>query len=309
MIRFIISRLIQTVIALFILITLVFFLVRLSGDPVYMMVSSQATPEYIAELRAKLGLDKPMTTQYAIYVKNLLKGDLGKSFNRDRPVMDMYKERIGNTLSIAVPAMILGFVIAFILGVTSAVKRATLFDNSMQVLTAIGIATPPFFLALIMVLVFSTKLNWLPPASYGEFHINQLIMPIVIDAIFIVPIMLTIIRSSMLQVLDSEYIKLARIKGLSEKKVIWKHTLRNAMIAPLTSMGMILSGLVAGSVIVENFFTIPGIGQMAIAAFTGRDFIIVQAFVLIMGTILLLMMLLVDIMYAVVDPQIRYQSM
>ncbi len=309
MIRFIISRLIQTIVALYILVTAVFFLVRLTGDPILMLAGAQATPAQIADLKAYMGFDKPVSMQYAIYMKNLLKGDFGKSYTAGRQVIEMILERLPNTLRLSIPAIIFGYALAFILGVTTAIKRASFYDNTTQIITAIGISTPPFFIALMLILIFSFKLNWLPPAVYGEFSIKQYIMPVFVNGVFLAPIMLQIIRSSMLQVLDSEYVKLARIKGLSERRVIWKHTLRNAMIAPLTSMGGLLVFIVSGNVIVENFFTVPGVSQLSIASYSNRDFIVVQAFVLLLGALILISNLLVDISYAIVDPQIRYKTM
>jgi peptide/nickel transport system permease protein len=308
MIRFIIIRLIQTIFALFGLLTLVFILLRLSGDPTYFLISPMATAEEIANVRAKLGLDKPIYIQYALYLKGLMTFEFGFSYTLDKPVTKMIAEKIPNTLRLTIPAFIIGNSLAFFLGIMAAVRRDSIWDNGVKILIVLGISLPNFFLAILLILLLSIKLNLLPPsAAYQEITLVHYILPVGTLAFFLAPIQMRIIRSTMLDVLDSEYIKLARIKGLPERIVIWKHALRNAMITPLTSLGYMLSFLLTGSFVTEIIFAWPGIAYLSMTAFLGRDFMVVQAVVLMLAGVLLVINLIVDILYAVVDPQIRYQ--
>jgi peptide/nickel transport system permease protein len=307
MARFIIIRLLQAIIALVGIVIIVFFLLRVSGDPMTLIASQSQfmSEEQYNEIKTQLGLDKSWGEQLVIYFEQLAHGDLGHSLFRDKSVGTMIKESMPNTLKLTVPSFILAMIFAFILGVLAATYRDSWWDNLVKFLAVLGQALPGFWVAIMAVLLFSVTLRWLPvagmatPASY--------VLPWGTMIFFTLPGMMRLVRSTMLDVLDSEYIKMARIKGLPERTVIWKHALRNALITPLTTIGMLLPGLVMGAVISERIFNWPGMGMMILDATISRDFPVVQAITIFTGILVLGINLLVDISYAWVDPQIRYQ--
>jgi peptide/nickel transport system permease protein len=305
MTRFIIIRLLQTIVALFGIIVIVFFMVRISGNPVMFMVSPLSTESELEILQKQLGLDKSYADQFWIYISNLAHGDFGLSFVKRIPVTEMLGDALPNTLKLGIPAFAIGTVVAIALGVLGATRRDSIFDNGVKFLAILGQALPGFWLAIMAVLILSVQIQLLPAAGMGG--LEYYILPVGTMLFFMLPGMMRLVRSTMLDVLDSEYIKMARIKGLSERVVIWKHALRNAIIAPMTVAGMMLAGLVNGSVITENIFNWPGMGRLAIESTFGRDFPVVQAITIIVAIMVLGMNFLVDIAYAWVDPQIRYQ--
>ena len=304
MTRFITIRLIQSLFALLGIMVLVFFLVRLSGDPTKLLVSPSSSPAQIEQIKRNLGLDRSVGMQFVIYLKDMSSGNLGTSFVRGVPVTQMIRESLPNTLKLAVPGFILAMALAMGLGVLAATRRDSIFDNGVKFLAVLGQALPGFWVALMAVLLFAVTLHWVPVAGTTKF--TNYILPVGVEIFFLMPGMMRLIRSSMLDTLDSEYVKLARIKGLPERMVIWKHAFRNALIAPLTVAGMLFAGLISGAVITENIFNWPGMGRMIITATYARDFPVVQALTLLIAAMVLAMNLLVDITYAFVDPQIRY---
>jgi len=303
--RFIIIRLLQTVVALIGISILIFVLVRASGDPTMLFRSALSTEEDIARIRADLGLDKPVLEQYWIFVTDLAHGDLGESLIKRRPVTEMIVERMPNTLSLALSSFAVSMLLALVLGVLAATRRDTFLDNGVKFLAILGQALPGFWVAIMAILAFSVYWQLLPPAGTGTPA--HFVLPVATLVLFMLPGMMRLVRSSMLDVLDSEYIKLARIKGLPERMIVWKHALRNALIAPLTTAGMIFALLITGAVITENVFNWPGIGRLSIEALMERDFPVVQGITLMVAVLVLLINLFVDIMYAYIDPQIRYQ--
>jgi len=305
MTRFITIRLLQTFIALIGIIVLVFFLVRISGNPVLFMISPLSTESEMKILQEQIGLDKSYATQFWIYIRNLARGDLGESFIKRIPVSEIIGKALPNTLKLGIPSFIIGIIISIALGVLAATRRDSIFDNGMKFLAVLGQSLPGFWIALMAMLVFSVYWQVLPAAGMGG--IKNYILPVGTMLFFMLPGMMRLVRSTMLDVLDSEYIKLARIKGLPERTVIWKHALRNAIISPLTVAGMMLAGIVGGAVITENIFNWPGMGKLAVEATIGRDFPVVQIITIIVAIMVLGMNFLVDIAYAFVDPQIRYQ--
>lgn len=305
MVRFIVIRLFQSLIALIGIIILVFFLVRASGDPLSLISSPNMTKEQYAEIKAKWGLDKSWGEQFVIYMGDLARGDLGESLVKERPVIDIIGEALPNTLKLVVPAFIIGMLLALFLGITAATYRDSLWDNGVKFLAVLGQALPGFWVAIMAVLILSVKLGWLPVA--GMSTPAHYVLPVGTLVFFMMPGMMRLVRSSMLDVLDSEYIKLARIKGLPERTVIWKHALRNALISPLTVAGMVFALFITGAVITETIFNWPGIGKLLVETTFSRDFAIVQAITIIVAIFVLGINLLVDISYAYVDPQIRFQ--
>jgi peptide/nickel transport system permease protein len=305
MTRFIILRLLQTVIALFGISILIFVLARASGDPTMLMRTPLSTEEDIENIRVSLGLDKPWPQQYWIFIRDIAHGDLGDSLTKKRPVTEMILERLPATLSLGILSFIIGMTGSFLLGVMAAVRRDSIFDNGVKFVAILGQALPGFWVAIVAIFLFAVTWQLVPTFGYGK-PINY-VLPVLMESFFLLPGMMRLVRSSMLDVLDSEYVKLARIKGLPERTVIWKHALRNALISPLTTAGMLFAGLINGAVIIENVFGWPGVGRLSIEAVTGRDFPIVQGITMMVAVFVLLVNLLIDIMYAWVDPQIRFQ--
>jgi peptide/nickel transport system permease protein len=306
MTRFIIIRLLQAFVALIGITVIVFFLVRASGDPMSLLANPNMTREQYQNIKTRLGLDKSWGEQFLIYMKDVSHGDLGESLVRERHVIDMIKESLPNTLKLIIPSFIITMLLAFILGIMAATYRDSLWDNGVKFLAVLGQALPGFWVAIMAVLIFSVDLGWLPVA--GMATPANYVLPVGTMVFFILPGMMRLVRSSMLDVLDSEYIKMARIKGLPERAVIWKHALRNALITPLTVAGMIFAMLITGAVITETIFNWPGMGRLLIEGTFARDFPVVQAITIVTAVFVLGINLLVDISYAYIDPQIRYQK-
>jgi ABC-type dipeptide/oligopeptide/nickel transport system permease component len=305
MARFIVIRLIQCVFAFFGIIIITFFLLRASGDPAALLSSPNFSPEQVQALRVELGLDKSWGAQLGIYLNNIAHGDLGESLLKNKKVSTKIGDALPNTLKLMVPSFVLAMILAFILGILAATYRDSWWDNLVKFIAVLGQALPGFWVAIMAVLIFSVKLQWLPVA--GMTTPAHYILPVSTIVFFTMPGMMRLVRSTMLDVLDSEYIKMARIKGLPERTVIWKHALRNALISPLTIIGMLLPGVVTGAVITEQIFNWPGMGRLLVEATFQRDFPVVQAVTIITAILVLGINLLIDISYAWVDPQIRFQ--
>jgi ABC-type dipeptide/oligopeptide/nickel transport system permease component len=304
MARFVIIRILQAIITLVVISMVVFALARASGDPVMLMAPAMATLEDIEVVRKHLGLDKPIYEQYWVFLKNLSQGDLGKSIISRRPVTTMIAERLPNTMSLGISAIALGLLVSIVLGVRAASRFGTWQDNGVKFLAILGQAMPNFWLAMVAIYIFAVRLRWLPTSGMGSAA--NYVLPVLTLSFFMLPIMMRLIRSSMLEVLGSEYVKLARIKGVSERLVIWKHALRNAIIPLLTAAGITFATIVTGAIIIETVFAWPGVGRMLYDAVLQRDFPVVQGITLLVAVIVLGVNLLVDILYAYVDPRIRY---
>lgn len=305
--RFIIIRLLQAIVALIGISILIFVLVRASGDPALLMAGSTSTAEEIVRIRADMGLDKSLPEQYWIFVTDLAQGDLGESFVKQRPVTGMIWELLPNTLSLAGTSFFLSMLLALFLGVLGATRRDTFWDNGVKFIAVLGQALPVFWVGIMAIMIFAVQLGILPTSGMGTFA--HFVMPVAVMSFFLLPGMMRLVRSSMLDVLDSEYIKMARIKGLPERIIIWKHALRNALIAPLTVAGMLFALLITGTVVLENVFNWPGIGRLLLQGVMGRDFAVVQGIILMVAIVVLMVNLFVDILYAYIDPRIRYQKM
>jgi len=305
--RYISRRLIQMIIALFLMSVIVFLLGRLTGDPVSMLLSQYSTEEDRVRITEQLGLNKPVIEQYGIFVFNALKGDLGKSVAGDnRPALALILERFPASLKLALVALIISILIGIPLGVLSAVKRGSFLDASARLLALLGQSLPAFWLGIVLMYFFSVKLRLLPTSGYGG--IQHFILPAATMGLFTVAAVTRLTRSSMLEVLDSEYIKLARIKGVSEAIVIWKHALRNSLMPVITFMGTFFATMITGAVVIETVFSWPGIGRLAYESILNRDFPVMQGVILFMTTLYILANLIVDVLYAWVDPRIRYTN-
>jgi peptide/nickel transport system permease protein len=304
--RFLLRRLITTLVTLLAVSIIVFAMARVSGDPRDLLVddSQVGDIELFEALGRQLGLDKPYYQQYGIFLKNLLKGDFGQSVKEQRPVVDAIKERIANTLSLGLAAFAFSVLIGVPLGILSSVKRGSILDQLSKVVALIGQAAPSFWLGIMFIFFFAVKLGWTPPSGKQEW--NSIILPAVTLGWFFVAANLRLVRSAMLDVLDSEYIKLARAKGVSRNSIIWKHALKNALIPPLTFAGVSLGNLVTGSLVTETVFAWPGLGQAAIQAVWNNDYPMLQGIVIIFTLMYVAAALLVDVLYSYIDPRIRY---
>lgn len=302
--RYILMRVLQAVATLLFVSMLIFWLARLTGDPLHVMLPMEATEEDYARARRHLGLDKPLPVQYGIYIAQAVTGDLGTSIRAKIPVSQMIMERLPNSLGLAGLSISVALSLALLLGVAAALKKGSIVDTISRILAVSGMSIPIFWLAIIAIQLFSVKLRLLPSSRAGG--IEHYILPaFVLGWSFSAP-MMRLLRSSMLEVLDSEFVKLARIKGVSERWVIWRHALRNALIPLVTFAGFYLGLLVGGVVVTETVFAWPGLGLLAYEGVVWRDYPVTQGVVLFITTAVLTINLGVDILYAYLDPRIRY---
>ena len=303
--RFIIIRVFYSIVVLFIVSMIVFGLARMSGDPTDVMLPLDASQEQRDALRQIWGLDKPLPVQYAKFIGNAFQGDFGDSVKwPDHTALGMVVERFPATLELAGISIVICLILSVPLGVLSAVKKDTPLDFVGKIIALLGQSLPPFWLGIVLIFVFAVNLDLLPTQGRGDAR--NLILPAITLGWFPVAAMMRLVRSAMLEVLDAEYVKLARVKGIPEWKVIWKHCLRNAAIPPLTYFGIVAGQLITGAVITETVFSWPGTGLLAIDAIRARDYQVVQAVVIIFAAIFVLSNLVVDILYAYLDPRIRY---
>ncbi len=304
--RFILRRTAYSILSLFLLSVTIFFFVRVTGDPAVLLVEPGASQADIAAIHKQFGLDQPLVVQYWLFMTSLFQGDLGKSFYYQTPVMSLYLDRLPNSLLLAFVAMGLSLLIGIPAGIMASVQVGRFWDGFGKLFTLLGLSLPSFLVGLLLILLFSVYLGWLPSSGAGTpLH---LIMPAFALGWYFAASHMRLTRSSMLEVLGSEYIKLARLKGLPQRLVIAKHAFKNALIPVLTLAGINLVIMVNVAVVVEVVFAWPGIGRLLYEGITFRDFPIVQGVVILGGAMIVLVNLLVDILYAVIDPRIRLGS-
>jgi peptide/nickel transport system permease protein len=301
--RFIARRLMQGVILLVMVATIVFFLGRLTGNPVDLMLPEDATAEDRANLVKTLGLDAPIFDQFVIFITRAVQGDLGQSIRMKQPAVEAFFDRLPNTLAIIPWALLLGMACGIPLGVVAALNRGGMLDRLAGTVAVLGVAMPSFWLGVLLIFVFSVELGWLPSSRMGGPA--HYVLPVITLGTFLVAGFMRITRSAMLEVMDSEFVKLARIKGLSETTVIWKHCLRNALIPVLTLWGVFVGNLITGAIVTETVFAWPGIGRLTYEAVIYRDVPLLQAVIILKSVLILSINLGVDILYAYVDPRIR----
>jgi peptide/nickel transport system permease protein len=301
--KFILRRLGYSLLSLFLLSLTIFLFVRLTGDPTVLLVEPGASREDMAMVRQQLGLDRSIWVQYVNFVGDLVRGDFGKSFYYRTPVLELYLSRLPHSLMLAAAAMIFSLLIGIPSGIIAAVSVGKFWDNFGKIFSLLGLSMPQFWVGLLLILFFSVYLGWLPSSGSGTaWHI---IMPAFSLGWFFAAAHMRLTRSSMLEVLGSEYVKLARLKGLPEKLVIAKHALKNALIPVLTLAGINLVLMVNVAIVVETVFAWPGIGRLLYEGIAFRDFPVVQATVLMSGAMIIVVNLIVDVLYAVIDPRIR----
>ena len=302
--RFIVLRILQGLLAVFAISLIVFALSRVAGDPIAAILDDETGKEQIELLRKEWGLDKPLHVQYFTYMKRLLTGDLGTSFKWDRPVAELIVEKLPATIQLSAFALIVTGLIAFPVGVLSAVKKDSVLDIFGKMFAILGQSAPTFAVGLILMWIFAVQFNVFPTSGKGGFM--HMILPGFALGYYNVAAIMRLTRSSMLDVLDTEYVKLARIKGVAEWKIIWKHCFRNALIVPITFFSLIGAVLITGSVVIETVFAWPGLGQLVIQSIVAKDHITVQAIVMLFALLYVGINILTDIAYAYVDPRIRY---
>jgi peptide/nickel transport system permease protein len=302
--KFMLKRLGYSLISLALLSLTIFLFVRLTGDPTVLLVEPGASREDMAMVREQLGLDRSLPEQYVSFVSSIVRGDFGKSFYYRTPVLELYLSRLPSSLALAAAAMTFSLLIGIPSGVLAAMCVGRFWDNAGKIFSLLGLSMPSFWVGLLMILFFSVYLGWLP--SSGSGTIWHLLMPAFALGWFFAAAHMRLTRSSMLDVLGSEYVKLARLKGLPEKMVIAKHALKNALIPVLTLAGINLVLMVNVAVVVETVFAWPGVGRLLYEGIAFRDFPVVQATVLLGGAMIVVVNLVVDVLYAVIDPRIRY---
>jgi peptide/nickel transport system permease protein len=302
---YLVSRLLQTALVVFLALTAVFFMVRLSGDPVLLFLPMDIQAKDINEFRQRLGFNDPLAVQYARFVAGVARGDFGESLRYKRDALGLVVERLPATLLLAAAALALTFSVAIPIGVLSAVNRGSLFDMLGMGGAVLGQAVPGFWLGLMLIYVFSVRLGWLPTGGTGG--LRHLIMPSVVLAGFFAARMARLTRSSVLDVLNEEFVLTARSKGLAEVAVIGKHALKNAAIPIVTLAGLEMGQLLGGAVITETIFAWPGVGRLTVQALLNRDFPVVLAAVFVISMTYTLINLLVDILYGWLDPRTRHE--
>jgi len=305
MLNYIAKRLLDALAAILGVSTIAFFAVRLSGDPVALLVTEYATEAEIARVRAVLGLDQPLWVQYGRFLSDVLRGDFGESLRFIKPAATLVREAIPATLELALAAVVIATIVAVPLGIIAAVRRGTFIDGAAMVAATLGQSMPYFWLGILLILIFAVHLRVLP--SFGSGTANHLILPAV--TLSMTPLARTtrLVRSGMLEVLGQDYIRTARAKGLGERRVVLRHALQNAAIPVVTLLALDFGTLLGGAVVTETIFAWPGVGRLIVTAILSRDYPVVQAAVFYLAMVFVLINLMVDFVYANLDPRIRYR--
>ena len=313
MLRYLLNRLAGLVAVMFLVATIVFVILRLTpGDPAAVMLGPQASQQDIDTLRARLGLDQPLPVQYATWLGQLARGDLGQSIFLDKPVLAALADRAEPTFWLTLMSLAIASAIALPVGILSAVRRGTALDQSVVTFSMFTSSVPSFWLGLLLMQIFSVRLGWLPVAGYGgpdasiATRLSHLVLPAIVLGLVNSALITRFIRASMLDVLRDDYVRTARAKGLPERKVILKHAARNALIPILTVLGLTTALLVSGAVVTETVFGLPGVGSLVVSAVLRRDYPVIQGALLIIAAIYVLINLFIDLLYLLVDPRVRY---
>ena len=314
MIRFILGRLVKAVFILLAILVFNFLLIHAApGDPAAVMAgeAGAADEKFLADLRARFGLDQPLYMQLWLYIKGAVQLDLGYSFRQQMPVAEMIGERLWISLPLALYALTLSTLIAFPAGVWAASRRGSAVDMGVMGVTQLGVAIPNFWFAMLMVLVFAINLRWFSAGGFAGWEqgiwpaMKSLTLPAIALALPQASILTRVMRSSLLDTLSEDFIRTARAKGLTRRQVLWRHALRNAMIPVLTIIGMQFSFLMAGAIIIENVFFLPGLGRLVFQSISARDLIVVESVVMLLVFAVILVNVAVDVAYAAVDPRLR----
>jgi peptide/nickel transport system permease protein len=314
MIRYVIGRLTSLVISLIIASAVIFAVIEvIPGDPAAFMLGVNARPDTIAALRAEMGLDQPVLVRYFEWVTGLLRGDFGQSWTYKTPVADLIADRIWVSLPLAIYALLLSTLVAFPTGIYAASRRGGAGDITIMGATQLGVAIPNFWFAMILVLIFAINLRWFSAGGFPGWDnpaqaIKALTLPAIALALPQAAILARVMRSSLLDMLGEDFIRTARSKGLTRRQALWRHAVRNALIPVLTIIGLQFSFLLAGGIIIEQIFFLPGLGRLIFQAISARDLIVVESVVMLLVFVVILVNFLVDIAYAVVDPRLRTKT-
>jgi peptide/nickel transport system permease protein len=299
----------HAVLVLFIVTFVAFLLIHLvPGDPVRIMLGAHAPPSAVAQVRKQLGLDRSLVSQFASFLEGLPRGDLGTSISLQRPVRDIVGPRIWPSVFLLLYGTLISLLVAVPLGVFSALYRNRPADHTIRVVATVGLAMPSFWFGLLLVELFSLQLGWLPVSGYGSGflgHLESLTLPAITVGIYLAPLIIRTLRSSLIETLSADFVTSARARGFRETRVVGKHALRNALIATITILAINIGYLISGSVVIENVFAIPGLGSLLVSSIQMRDFPTISALTLIFGVLVILTNLLADLSYALVDPRIR----
>jgi peptide/nickel transport system permease protein len=296
-------RLLQVMPTLLGVTLVVFLLIRVSGDPTQLLLAETATPEDRALFRKQHGLDRPLPIQYAQYIGNLLRGDLGRSLVDERPALGVVLQRLPATVELALAAMLIAVLVGVPVGIVSAVRRGSMLDRLAMLGALTGQSMATFWVGIILILIFSVQLRWFPVS--GRDGLAHLILPALTLSLYMMPLLARMTRSSMLEVWRQDFVRTARAKGLRESAVILRHSLRAALIPVVTVLGLQFGGALAGAIVTESVFAWPGVGTFVLDAIYKRDYPVVQAAVLVVATVYILTNLAVDLLYVVLDPRIR----
>ncbi len=305
--RYALSRLIATIPTLIALTILVFLMLQLvPGDPAEIFLGEKrSTPELLEQVRQDMGLDKPLHMQYLTYMSGVVRGNLGDSLFNKQPVLEQILDALPYTLTLALSALLISTVLGLTLGIVSALRHNTWIDSLAMGFALIGVSMPVFWLGLLMILIFSVNLKWFPPMGQGS--LDRLVLPALTLGLLSSATLARLVRSSMLDALTDDYIRTARAKGLRERAVVTRHALRNALIPAVTVMGLQFGGLISGAVITETIFARVGLGKMYVESILNKDMTMIQGLTLVLALMIMLINILVDLSYAVIDPRIRYE--
>lgn len=304
---YIFRRVFVSLITLLVIATVIFLMLRIiPGDPARIFAGETATHADVERLRVRLNLDKPITYQYYLFMSDLLRGDLGNSMRTNTAVIDEIKARLPNTIQLAVIAILMAALIGIPIGVIAAIKQYSFFDALASVGTLFGVAMPVYWLGLMLIVIFAVNLKWLPAAGNRE-GLRSAILPAITLAAFSIALITRMTRATILDTLAQEYVTTARAKGLRENWVILRHVLRNALIPVVTVVGLQFGYLLGGSILTETIFAWPGLGRLLTQSLFSRDYPMVQGLVLVFAAMFILVNLLVDILYAYIDPRIKYE--
>jgi peptide/nickel transport system permease protein len=303
-IEYLVWRSLQSLLLILLVTFVVFMLLHITpGDPATIILGEQATPEQIADLRRSMGLDRPLPEQYARFLANAVRGDFGMSIRAQRPALEYVLERLPATLQLSAGAFAFAVLTGIPTGILSAVKRLSVWDHSSMFVALLGQSMPVYWLGLMLIIVFAVQLRWLPASGMGQPQ--HLVLPAITLGSFLIGLIIRLTRSSMLEVLNQDYVRTARAKGVSEPTVLVRHALKNALIPVVTVLGLQMGTLLGGAVITETVFAWPGMGMVTVTAIHQRDYPVVQSAVLVSAVLVVLINWFVDVLYHYLDPRIR----
>ena len=315
MVKMVLKRIVQLIPILFVVVTITFFITRvIPGNPAAIVLGPQASVEAVEALQEEMGLNKPIVVQYVDYLKQLLSGNLGKSYHYNKPVVELIKERFPNTVQLSIASLVIALIIGIPAGVLSATKQNSIWDYLLSVLSLCGVSIPIFWLGIMVVLLFSVNLGWLPTLGMGSIQngIGDVISHMVLPALCLATIpaanFARTTRAAMLEVVGSDYVKALRARGVSEKKVIFKHALKNAFSSIVTVIGIQTASLLSGAIMTETIFSWPGLGKLIVEAVGNRDYALIQSCVLFIAIVYVFINLLVDVVYIMINPKVSFEG-